>query len=178
MAKQALTNAQDPNAKVATAMQAAAGATVGQVRVNPSVSLINQLEAAIKELLQLGYDSIEGDMVGEMREMAKIAKDIGFSFLQQMIADCATASENYMRTGSEREAVVLTTAIARLQFALSQTNFGASNSAYTGSGTGSGSGSSGTDTGSGQGDANANVNNDDEGAGLNFDSADFDELLM
>lgn len=176
MAKQALTNAQDPNAKVATAMQAAAEATVGQVRVNPSVSLINQLEAAIKELLQLGYDSIEGDMVGEMREMAKIAKDIGFSFLQQMIADCATASENYMRTGSEREAVVLTTAIARLQFALSQTNFGASNSAYTGSGTGSGS--SGADTGSGQGDANANVNNDDEGAGLNFDSADFDELLM
>ena len=176
MAKQALTNAQDPNAKVATAMQAAAEATVGQVRVNPSVSLINQLEAAIKELLQLGYDSIEGDMVGEMREMAKIAKDIGFSFLQQMIADCATASENYMRTGSEREAVVLTTAIARFQFALSQTNFGASNSAYTGSGTGSGS--SGADTGSGQGDANANVNNDDEGAGLNFDSADFDELLM
>ena len=176
MAKQALTNAQDPNAKVATAMQAAAEATVGQVRVNPSVSLINQLEAAIKELLQLGYDSIEGDMVGEMREMAKIAKDIGFSFLQQMIADCATASENYMRTGSERDAVVLTTAIARLQFALSQTNFGASNSAYTGSGTGSGS--SGADTGSGQGDANANVNNDDEGAGLNFDSADFDELLM
>lgn len=128
-----------------------------------------RVEYALKELAMTGYDAIDSGFVSELRQLAQVATEIGFSKVSSLLSELVIACENFVRYSDDKQAQAITSAIAHLFFALSFLNFGGGNgpaaSAGSTAATATGAANAANDAANGSslgGEAAATVLDDDE----------------
>ena len=106
------------------ALDQATASELEAVSVSANVKFVRELDKALKELVLLGFSSLEGGMSQEFASLANTAEKIGFTTLQGLILELQRAGDAYQRLDNDEQRLAVTTAIARLEFALSLLNFG------------------------------------------------------
>lgn len=122
-----------------------------------------RVEYALKELAMTGYEAIDSGFVGELRQLATVAMEIGFTKVSSLLNELVTACENFVRYNENEQAQAITTAIAHLFFALSFLNFGSGGAAKDAAATGASAGANNAGDDESDGEANDADDADDGG---------------